>query len=165
MHDDVKMTDQRAKTCCFTGHRLIAAADRPLLRPRLREEILLCYGRGVRNFGTGGALGFDMLAAEEVLSLRESECPDARLILVLPCRNQADRWSAADREHYAAILAAADKVVYTSDAYFNGCMQKRNRHLVDCSGHCIAYLTHDFGGTAYTVRYAMESGLSVSIIP
>ncbi len=157
--------DQRKRTCCFTGHRVIASADLPMLRPRLREEILALYAEGVRNFGAGGALGFDMLAAEEVLALRGSECPEIRLILVLPCRNQADRWSAADRAHYGAILGAADKIVYTSEAYFNGCMQKRNRHLVDCSGYCIAYLTHDFGGTAYTVRYAMEEGLKVSIIP
>ena len=157
--------DQRSTTCCFTGHRVIAAADLPLLAPRLREEITRLYARGVRNFGAGGALGFDTLAAEQVLALRGEGLSELRLILVLPCRNQADRWSLADRERYAAILAAADKVVYTSEEYFNGCMQKRNRHMVDCSGYCIAYLTHDFGGTAYTVRYAMENGVEVSVIP
>ncbi len=159
------MTELREHTCCFTGHRVIARADAATLRQATREAILTLYARGVRYYGAGGALGFDTLAAEEVLTLRAGECPELRLILVLPCRDQADRWNAADRERYAAILAAADKVVYTAERYHDGCMQKRNRHLVDGSRYCIAYLTRDFGGTAHTVRYAMESGLEVKILP
>jgi len=64
-------------------------------------------------------------------------------------------------ETYEKIKAQADKVVYTSDQYFRGCMQKRNRHLVDNSSLCISYLTGDSGGTAYTVDYAKANGLKV----
>ena len=42
-----------------------------------------------------------------------------------------------------------------------GCMYKRNRHLVDHSGICVCYLTKDSGGTAYTVRYARTHGLEI----
>ena len=156
--------DKREKTCCFTGHRVIRRADAAIIRGSVREAILSLYARGVRYFGAGGALGFDTIAAEEVLALRAGECPELRLILVLPCRDQADGWRAADRKRYAAILAAADKVVYTAETYYDGCMQKRNRHLVNGSRYCIAYLTRDFGGTAYTVRYAREAGLEVKIL-
>lgn len=55
----------------------------------------------------------------------------------------------------------ADKVVYTSKEYTRGCMHKRNRHLVDNSSICIAYLTEQSGGTAYTVDYARKNGLIV----
>ena len=41
------------------------------------------------------------------------------------------------------------------------CMLKRNRHLVDGSSVCIAYLAQEKGGTAYTVNYAKEHGLTV----
>jgi hypothetical protein len=40
-------------------------------------------------------------------------------------------------------------------------MHKRNRHLVDNSSACIAYLTESKGGTAYTVDYAEKHGLTV----
>ena len=53
----------------------------------------------------------------------------------------------------------ADKVVFTSEQYYNGCMQKRNRHMVDSSSLCICYLTKNTGGTAYTVNYAERHGL------
>ena len=57
--------------------------------------------------------------------------------------------------------AAADKVIYVSETYYNGCMLVRNRRLVDNSSVCVAYLTHAGGGTAYTVRYAEKSGVPV----
>ena len=45
------------------------------------------------------------------------------------------------RQVYEEIKSQADKVVYTSHDYFRGCMFKRNRHLVNGSSVCIAYLT------------------------
>lgn len=42
-----------------------------------------------------------------------------------------------------------------------GYMHKRNRYLVDNSSVCVCYLTEDTGGTAYTVNYAIKSGLKV----
>ena len=40
-------------------------------------------------------------------------------------------------------------------------MAKRNRHLVDNSSVCVAYLTRSGGGTAYTVEYAKKHGLKI----
>ena len=40
-------------------------------------------------------------------------------------------------------------------------MHKRNRHLVDNSSACIAYLTESKGGTAYTVDYADKHDLTI----
>ena len=62
---------------------------------------------------------------------------------------------------YEEIKSQADKVVYTSHDYFRGCMFKRNRHLVNGSSVCIAYLTQEKGGTAYTVNYARQSNVQV----
>lgn len=52
---------------------------------------------------------------------------------------------------YEEIKSAADKVVYTSEEYHSGCMHKRNRHLIDHSGTCVAFLKNSSGGTKYTV--------------
>lgn len=116
--------------------------------------------QGVSYFGCGGALGFDTLCALTVLKAREAR-PGPRLILVLPCPEQAQKWDRRDQEVYEMIKAKADKVVFTSPRYHRGCMFQRNRYLVDHSGTCVCYLTESAGGTFYTVRYARNQGLSV----
>jgi len=151
----------REKTCCFTGHReLPAGRERQKLAARLEEAVVEQIEKGVRFFGAGGALGFDTLAAQTVLRLKE-KYPDIKLILVLPCLTQTRGWPAGDVEEYERIKAQADKVVYTSQAYTGGCMFKRNRHLVDNSGVCICCLAKNSGGTAYTVDYAERRGLEI----
>lgn len=150
----------RSRTCCFTGHRQIPLEKRAEIAGQLERVIVSLYQRGVRFYGAGGALGFDCLAAQTVLRLRES-CPGMKLILVLPCLTQTRGWPAADVAEYERIKGLANKVVHTSQTYTAGCMHKRNRHLVDNSSVCVCYLTKDSGGTAYTVRYARERGLEV----
>lgn len=118
------------------------------------------YQKGVRYYGAGGALGFDTLAAQTVIRLREN-CPNMKLILVLPCLTQTRGWRPENVMEYERIKTQADKVVYTTQEYTWGCMHRRNRHLVDNSSVCVCYLTKDNGGTAYTVRYAEDQGLEI----
>lgn len=127
---------------------------------RLKDEIERLIDKGYCYFGAGGALGFDTLAAQTVLELKKDH-PHIKLILVLPCVAQTRGWSESDVKIYERIKISADKYVYTSENYFRGCMQKRNRHLVDNSSACICYLTEETGGTAYTVKYAKSKGLVV----
>lgn len=150
----------REKTICFTGHRKIPLEKKDEITRQLKETLIQLINRGYLYFGAGGALGFDTMAEQAVLSLKE-EYPQIKLILVLPCKSQANAWSTEDKEVYMEIIRKADKVVYTSQEYFRGCMQKRNRHLVDYSSVCVCYLTQDTGGSAYTVRYAISKGLSI----
>lgn len=150
----------REKTVCFTGHRKIPPEKKDEITRRLKETLIQLINRGYLYFGAGGALGFDTMAEQAVLSLKE-EYPQIKLILVLPCKSQANAWSTEDKEVYMEIIRKADKVVYTSQEYFRGCMQKRNRHLVDFSSVCVCYLTKGTGGSAYTVRYAIFKGLSI----
>ena len=98
-----------------------------------------------------------MLAAQAVLKARRYH-PQVKLILALPCRNQAERWKEADRLLYDSIKRRADEVVYVSEHYTRGCMFERNRYMVDHSDICICYCTSGEGGTAYTVKYAQRKG-------
>ena len=152
--------DLKEKTCCFTGHRDIPPEKIPVVRDFLREVLIFYINKGYLYFGAGGALGFDTVAAETVLSLRESY-PEIKLILVLPCKNQTQYWGEKDVFRYNKILSQADKVKYTSELYDKGCMLKRNRHLVNHSSLCICYLARNNGGTAYTVNYAQKKGLKI----
>ncbi len=150
----------RGMTCCFTGHRNIAQEQIPLLEKKLEALIRSLVKKGIIYYGAGGALGFDTVSARVVLKLRR-ELPQIKLILVLPCPDQAQKWSKRDQEIYENIKVQANKVVYTSQKYTRDCMFMRNRHLVDYSGTCICYLTQPSGGTAYTVNYARKQGLRI----
>ena len=147
-------------TVCFTGHRKIPERERETLALRLRETVVTLIERGYRYFGVGGALGFDTLAAKTVLDLK-CDYPQIKLILVLPCKNQTEKWSEYDKTVYNEILKRADKVRYLYENYEQGCMHARNRLLVDESSVCVCYHTHSGGGTDYTVGYAYEKKIEV----
>lgn len=146
--------------CCFTGHREIPLLRRPGLKKKLRETIKSLTEQGVREFRCGGALGFDTMAALAVLDAKKN-CPNLRLVLMLPCRTQTKGWKPSDIKIYCDILRKADEVIFTSEHYSRGCMHIRNRRLVEGSSVCVAYCERDAGGTAYTVRYAREHGLTI----
>ena len=147
----------RDKTACFTGHRQIASEQQRVVAERLKRTVEKLILNGYCYFGAGG---FDTLAAECVLYLKK-QYPQIKLILVLPCKTQTRGWDSKDITIYEQIKAQADKVVYTSEEYTRGCMFKRNRHLVDNSSVCIAYLIESKGGTAYTVNYAKQKKIQV----
>lgn len=147
-------------TCCFSGHRFFSNEQRIQLLSELKAAILTAIQNGFKYFLTGGALGFDTLAAQTVLELRQSY-PEIKLILALPCHNQAAKWSKKEIEKYEQIKIEADEVIYICEEYTKECMLKRNRYMVDHSNLCICYMTKQFGGTAYTVRYAKKNGIDV----
>ncbi|MBR6593930.1 MAG: DUF1273 family protein [Clostridia bacterium] len=152
----------RLKDCClFSGHR--AVADRAGLKARISAEVENLINRGVTVYLSGGALGFDTLAAETVLE-KKGKYPFVKLFMVLPCRDQDIKWSASDRAHYEEILKRADLVHYIGEAYDEGCMLRRNDFMVERSGTCIAYLRQSKGGTFYTVSYAKRMGRELILL-
>ena len=153
----------RSKTACFTGHRIIPKQDRECIKKRLNKAVIELLDEGVVNFVSGFALGFDLMAAEEVLRLKESY-PQARLIAALPCTDQNCRWAEEDRLLYQRLLDRADEVVYVSKRpYFNECMKIRNKYLVEVSRVCVAYFCEERprSGTGQTVRLAKKDSCKV----
>lgn len=147
------------KTVCFTGHRQISDTDYPILEEALRLEIERQIRNGALHFRTGGALGFDTLAAVCVLSLRQ-QYPQIKLHLILPCPEQTSGWKDADVLLYEQILSQADSHRYIAQGYYQGLLQQRNRALIENADVCIAYLSNSHGGgTAYTAALAIKKGL------
>lgn len=138
------------KICIFTGHRDLPTCTEPLYDALLRH-ITALYDDGCTDFISGGAMGFDLLAAEAVLALRPLY-PAMRLVMILPCLGQERAYSAADKARYRALLEQADMVRYTAHRYYRGCMLTRDRVMAEAAHHCICWLTRSTGGTAYTVR-------------
>ena len=127
---------------------------------KLDEALEFYYRQGRRIFLSGGALGFDTIAAQAVLRLRSAH-PDTRLIIAVPCAGQSLRWTEEDREIYDNLCGRADQVIRISEEYFPGCMQKRNRFLVDHAEVCLCYLKQCRGGTWNTVSYAYDRGRTI----
>ena len=150
----------REHSCAFTGHRVIPRADYERIKNNTVAAVTSLLSRGFYHFLVGGALGFDTLAARIILMLRESH-PEIRLTVAVPCEGQTDGWREADRVRYEKIIEHADRAVLLSRGYSRGAMLKRNRYMIDNSAACIAYLTKNRGGSAYTVNYARERGLEI----
>lgn len=124
--------DNRAQTCCFTGHRHLPAGEEEAIWQRVQEHLIPLLEQGVRYFGVGGALGFDTLVAEKLLELR-GKYPQIRVILVLPFRGYQSRWTAAQQARAARIESRVDKVVYCRGAPSCEAFLARDRRLVDGS--------------------------------
>ena len=127
----------------------------------LDKKICSLIEKGVTNFITGGALGFDTLAAETVLKLRDTRFPNITLSLALPCIEQTKGWNLHQKERYDEILKKANNIHYISKEYTPDCMMKRNMYMVDNSNYCIFYLLNTRSGTYKTVSYAMEQNLEI----
>ena len=148
------------KTCFFTGHRFIGFDEAEKVKSRLNEELLNAINAGYTYFVSGGAVGFDTLAAEQVISLREDY--DIKLVLYLPCIDHSRNWRENDKIRFERIFSLADEVYYvTKEPYKDGCMKKRNSAMVEVSDLCIAFLKNPKSGTAQTVKMAVDNGLQI----
>ena len=149
-----------ASACAFSGHRKIEYIRQPSVIEHLARAIKYAYDEGCRDFFCGGAVGFDTLAAREVIRFRMSH-PDMSLVLILPCINQNEKWSESATSAYEFVLSAADEVRYISDEYTDGCMKARNRALVDACDMLIAYVGRGRSGSGQTLRMAEADGKKV----
>lgn len=59
------------------------------------------------------------------------------------------------------LIDEADEIIYVSEVYTDGCIKKRNQHMVNRSDYCICALIQSIGGTAQTVRYARNAGIKI----
>ena len=140
--------EKQIKTCVFTGHRELGP---DFSKKKLKDEIKGLLLQGVDTFLCGMAIGFDLLAAETVLSLKRKN-PQIRLVACIPCIGQEKYFSKADQKRYVAALQKADEKVILSDGYYKGCMQVRDKYMAERGDVMLAYCKKQEGGTAYTVR-------------
>lgn len=150
-------TEGIENSCCFTGHRSLSATSDEVKQRLLCELETLINEKGVIYFYAGGALGFDMLAEQCILQLK-NKYPFIKLYLALPCKNQHQRWSVKEKKQYEDILQCADNVHYVCEEYSENCMFFRNDYMVERCKYCISFLRRLSGGTYYTVTKAKSLG-------
>ncbi|MFI3280464.1 MAG: SLOG family protein [Rikenellaceae bacterium] len=162
------MVDTRSSTVAFSGNRLLEAPRgvlvltdqiEALIREHLSAILIELYKLGYRSFLSGGALGFDMLAAEEVVLLRDKYI-DVSLTIVVPFEGQDAKYPKSEKVRYSKIIAAADATVLISEnGYSNMAYHQRNDYLVRNSSMLIAYSNGRGGGTASTLNRAAYLGV------
>lgn len=154
--------------CCFTGYRpskfpfSLNKSDKDYINfeNNLYREIFSAYSFGVTTFISGMAMGFDIIAAETVLSLKKAK-NNVRLVCAIPFRNQAKDFPSDWQQRYKDILNAADEIVYVCEDYNRGCYFKRNKYMVDNSDVVMTWFDGRTGGTANTIEYALRLGRRV----
>ncbi|MFI3286160.1 MAG: SLOG family protein [Rikenellaceae bacterium] len=154
-------------TVAFSGNRNMISPQvhvgddiEHIVRTHLIDLLNDCYDAGKRIFLSGGAVGFDMIAADEVLCLKE-RCSDVKLVLVIPFEGQESKFSEVEKARYLSLMERADHIVKISNVYNIGAYHMRNDFLVCNSSLLIAYNANREGGAASTVRRATKVGLHV----
>ena len=162
----------KEKTVCFTGHRVQKLPWRSnetdercvKMKETLRAELKKAIMNGYNTFLCGMALGFDLICAEEVISLRETY-KDIRIYGALPCMDQQKMWHINDKLRYQKLLEKLDGIRCLHETYCGSeCFLERNRFMVDNSSLMIALYNGVTGGTKSTVDYARKKGLEIVII-
>lgn len=127
----------------FCGHAKIS--DRDAVQAWLSEVTQALIAQGATTFYLGGYGAFDELAAW-VLRRQKQTHPDMKLILVRPYlrRNMED--FGYDDCIYPPLGSVPPRFA----------IPKRNQWMVQQSNVVVAYVLHDWGGAAATLRYARQ---------
>ena len=139
----------KTTTCFFTGHRKLPQHKISRITKRLNREIENLISQDVTTFLSGGAPGFDMIAASLVAAKKELGA-DIRLVFALPEKNADSLWSEKQRLLYRQLLAEADEILYVPEGY-----------MAENSAYCICALIREDSRTAQAVGRAREQGLPV----
>lgn len=158
-------------TCCFTGHRPVKLPFKikdddeqyqKLKSVLINEIVRLITEEGITHFISGMAIGVDTICAEIILDLKAEY--QITLECAIPCRNQDEKWNEQQKIVYNQILMQANTVTYLQNDYSRGCMQRRNKYMVDKSLYVIAVWNGEKSGTKNTVTYAQKKKRKIKII-
>ena len=158
-----KMKTEFKKSCCFTGYRPEKFpfnlerqnAEYTDFENRLIETVFSLPDEECFTFYSGMAMGFDIIAAETVLLLKQRN-PSVRLICALPFAAQGTGFPEPWRERHEIILRSADEILNVSEEYHNGCYSRRNAFMVDNSDYVVTWFDGRHGGTENTLKYAVK---------
>ena len=145
-------------TCCFTGHRKIPHEHLKKLNELIKLYISFLAENGVITFLAGGAVGFDLMCASLVLSLKE-KYPHIRLEIVLPSPDYDKFFPKKIKIQYSKIFQKADDIVFISKSYTKKSIFLRNMYMVDKSAFLICYCTKQEGGSFFSKSYAQRKKL------
>lgn len=158
--------------CCVTGHRpkgfpFPYNADNVYYNTYLdvlEDTIEDMIYEGYTHFISGMADGVDLDFAS-IVSCISINFEGIILESALPYPLHIPIKSTERDEERNMLVNASQKITVVSPQYFKGCMQKRNRYMVDSSDLVLAVWNgEECGGTWDTIKYARKKGKNIRYI-
>lgn len=130
-------------TVTFCGHAQILQSE--IIEEWLYDVTQKLIEQGATTFYLGGYGAFDSLAAS-VLRAQKKQHPQIEMILVLAYINTGRDTSGYDSTVYPPLETVPRRFA----------ISHRNRWMVESADVVVAYVLHDWGGAATTLRYAKQ---------
>ena len=155
-------------TCAVIGHRPTRFKWKynennngcKRLKKRMRDQFILLYERGVRQFMVGGGLGVDQWAGEIILRLKEQpEYSDIELAVILPFPGHDEQWDSRSQKRLAFLVQHSIETVIIGKSACKESYLQRNRFMVDHADCLLAVCDNNRNvrsRTLQTVNYAKE---------
>lgn len=147
-------------TVAITGHRpkALPRGAQQRIRSSIRDLVQRYPGA---TWLSGGAIGVDQIAADELFSLGQ------RVELVLPFSPevQATLWSPVERQVFDQQIRKASSVEVLRETYHPDGYRERNKRLVQRADLVVAYWNGSPSGTAATVYEAVRQRVPVLWVP
>ena len=128
-------------TVTFCGHSTVYPMEP--VEAWLRETVASLILRGAEKFYLGGYGAFDQMAAAAVWE-QKAQHPNIASVLVLPYLDRKVISEHYDYTTYPPLESVPKRFA----------ISRRNRWMVDNSDILVAFVTHDWGGAAATLKYA-----------
>lgn len=167
-----------SRLCAVTGHRPTRFRFKydeknngcKRIKKRIRDQLMLLYEQGFRQFWVGGALGVDMWAGEILLRLKEQpEYNGIQLIIALPFEGHDESWDAHNRRRMSFLIRHSTETVVVGNKEAPPAVnyRRRNEYMIDRADYLLAVYDNDRSirsGTGMTVRLAEKKGLPITLI-
>ena len=164
--------------CAITGHRPTRFRFKydennngcKRIKKRIRDQLMLLYKQGVRQFWVGGALGVDMWAGEILLRLKEQpEYNEIQLMIALPFEEHDANWEERSRRRMSFLIKHSTQTVIVGQKEAPPAVnyRRRNAYMIDRADCLLAVYDNDRSirsGTGMTVRLAEKKGLPITLI-
>ena len=116
----------------------------------------------------GGALGVDMWAGEQLLTLKaQTGYEDIKIIVVIPFIGYDSKWPDQSRHRLKKLIQNANDSIVISHSADVSSYKKRNYYMVDHAEYLIGVFDNQKklrSGTAQTVNYALHQGKVITLI-
>ena len=157
-------------SCGIVGHRDIPKYDNnknKQLNNQIDNTIDFLIKIQIDKFLCGMAIGADLMIAKRIIKYRNENNLDVKVKSVIPCENQTLHYTDKQKREYREVLKECEPSDYKYGPYFDGCMLKRNRYIVDNSDFMFAIFDENNtkrGGTLYTINYPKRQNKSIFIL-
>ena len=153
------MTDSIITSVCFTGHRTVNPNKLQAVKEKLNYTIMELYNKGHRTFLCGMAIGFDLLAAETLIDLKEKH-KDIIIVACIPFIGQENRFCPTDKARYNKVINEVNSKVIIARSFSKQSYLLRNLYMLEHSSIVITYFDTNIkkGGTFFTYNKAIKMG-------